>query len=415
MLLPDFRNAFMPETVLLIDDDRLIHKIIGNALKGTYALIEAYDGETGVALAREHRPDAIILDIEMPGINGYQVCEILKNDVGTRDMPIMFLSSKSGVRERMLGYELGCDDYMVKPFETEELFAKLKVLSKYRASYQTLEERFQQASQTALTAMIGNSELGLAIQYVETSYTALNYDDLAHRFLRVMASFDLSCVLLFLSAEGQMFYSSSGDPKPMETQLMLQLHSQGARFFDFGVRTQVNLGRVSLLVKNMPLNDRDRYGRLKDLLPSIMGTTDARIKAMDTERALVQQTRDLSRSFTIVQETLTELGESFRANQMEVNKVFEALWRDVDIRLPGLGLEDDQEAFLLGRIDRAMSEAHDVFEVGEELRETFSNVNRLMSHLAERQQQISEDVLTKFEQRDESAPAGDGTTDIELF
>ncbi|MDQ7049211.1 MAG: response regulator [Enterobacterales bacterium] len=100
--------------ILAIDDDKFIHKMIARALDSEDVAIRfAVNGEAGIKMATESIPEIILLDVEMPGINGYETCERLRALDVTRNVPIVFLSSRSSLRERMQGYEAGGDDYLV--------------------------------------------------------------------------------------------------------------------------------------------------------------------------------------------------------------------------------------------------------------------------------------------------------------
>jgi len=118
--------------ILAIDDDKISQKFIGRALSDDCFEMNYGDaGAQGFDKAIELNPDIIILDVEMPGMNGYQVCEKLREHPVTKDTPVVFLSSHSTLRDRMQGYEVGADDFLVKPFESDDLVAKMRVLAKY--------------------------------------------------------------------------------------------------------------------------------------------------------------------------------------------------------------------------------------------------------------------------------------------
>ncbi len=111
--------------VLIADDDELIVNLIQQnlALEG-YETIVAYDGEQAVAMVKEHDPDLIILDIMMPKKDGYQVCLEIKET----GIPIVMLTAKTDISDRLIGLELGADDYILKPFDSRELVARIKAI-----------------------------------------------------------------------------------------------------------------------------------------------------------------------------------------------------------------------------------------------------------------------------------------------
>lgn len=112
--------------VLVADDDPNVREIIRLYFEQQqFHMIEAQDGETAVEKARNESPDIIILDVMMPGMDGYEACrEILKFS----DIPIIMLTAKGEEFDRVLGLELGADDYMTKPFSPRELVARIKAI-----------------------------------------------------------------------------------------------------------------------------------------------------------------------------------------------------------------------------------------------------------------------------------------------
>ncbi len=119
----------MAKTVLVIDDEaELIRLLDYNLTKTGYLALGAKDGPAGLALARKHAPDLIILDVMMPGMDGWEVCKALRQDPSTARIPILMLTAKAEESDRVLGLELGADDYVAKPFGVRELLARVKAL-----------------------------------------------------------------------------------------------------------------------------------------------------------------------------------------------------------------------------------------------------------------------------------------------
>ena len=112
----------MTRTVLLVDDDPHIRAVLAFAFdKAGMAVIEAGDGEEALAQAAAHLPDLVVLDVTMPRMDGLEVCRRLR---AGGDTPILFLSSRDEEIDRVLGIELGGDDYVVKPFSPREVVAR---------------------------------------------------------------------------------------------------------------------------------------------------------------------------------------------------------------------------------------------------------------------------------------------------
>jgi two-component system response regulator MprA len=117
----------MNERILIIEDDQAILKILqrGLAYEG-YTVDTATEGRTGLMLAREHQPDLVILDWMLPGMDGLEVCHRMRTASGS--VPILMLTAKDAVQDRIQGLDAGADDYMVKPFNLDELLARVRAL-----------------------------------------------------------------------------------------------------------------------------------------------------------------------------------------------------------------------------------------------------------------------------------------------
>ncbi len=116
-------------TVLVIDDEKdLVELVRYNLEKEHFDAITAYDGASAVDIAMRHRPDLIVLDVMMPGMTGLEVCRLLRGDAKTRDIPIIMLTARASETDRIVGLEMGADDYVTKPFSPRELVARVRAV-----------------------------------------------------------------------------------------------------------------------------------------------------------------------------------------------------------------------------------------------------------------------------------------------
>jgi serine phosphatase RsbU (regulator of sigma subunit) len=119
--------------VLVVDDVKANVDMLREALRGDFKLSVALDGEAALRAVERTPPDLVLLDIVMPGIDGYEVCRRLRADPATREIPVMFLSSLEDVTDKARGFELGGNDYLTKPFEILEVKARVRSLLKAKA------------------------------------------------------------------------------------------------------------------------------------------------------------------------------------------------------------------------------------------------------------------------------------------
>ncbi len=123
-------------TVLVIDDEKDLQELVRyNLEKEGFDVIMARDGTSGLEIALRHRPDLIVLDLMMPGMDGLEVCRRLRSDDRGKRVPLLMLTAKATEADRVVGLELGADDYVTKPFSPRELVARIKAILR-RASSQ---------------------------------------------------------------------------------------------------------------------------------------------------------------------------------------------------------------------------------------------------------------------------------------
>ncbi len=118
-----------PSKLLVIDDDDMVSRTIERCLRGDeYRVVISNSGVDGLQKARRNHPDLIILDIIMPGMDGYMVCREVRSDPLLKDVPILFLTAKSKDEDKIAGFTLGADDYLTKPFNVDELVLRVRAI-----------------------------------------------------------------------------------------------------------------------------------------------------------------------------------------------------------------------------------------------------------------------------------------------
>lgn len=115
------------QTILVVDDSRTVVHMLKSALtQAGYTVLAAADGERGIQLARSHRPDLILMDVIMPGINGFQATRLLRKDQATQDIPIIIISGSEQATEKVWVMRLGANGFIPKPIERGSLFMKVE-------------------------------------------------------------------------------------------------------------------------------------------------------------------------------------------------------------------------------------------------------------------------------------------------
>ena len=148
--------------ILVVDDTKENLRVLVDALgREGYTVRPALNGEIALEAARKEPPDLILLDIIMPGMDGYQVCHALKADARLKDVPVIFISALNEVGDKVKGFKTGGVDYISKPFQMEELLARVETHLMLRNLQKELEEKNTDLQQL-------NRELSVALEEIKT-------------------------------------------------------------------------------------------------------------------------------------------------------------------------------------------------------------------------------------------------------
>lgn len=132
------------EKILVVDDeDHIVELISYNLINSGYKVITANNGIDAVKLAKEENPRLMLLDLMIPGLDGYDVCKAIRSDNDTKDISVIMLTAKGEELDKILGLELGADDYMTKPFSIRELLARIKAVLRRTKSLGGSDEIFK--------------------------------------------------------------------------------------------------------------------------------------------------------------------------------------------------------------------------------------------------------------------------------
>jgi PAS domain S-box-containing protein len=155
-------------TILIVDDNAMGREVLGAVLSGRgYALLFASNGLEALSQAREHTPDLVLLDVMMPGMDGFEVCRRLRLDSVTAEVPVLLITSLDGSRSREEGLAAGADDFISKPFDRHEMRARVKTIVRLNRYRRILEERAKvnqlvSFSPDGITVVDANGQIKLA-------------------------------------------------------------------------------------------------------------------------------------------------------------------------------------------------------------------------------------------------------------
>ena len=161
--------------ILVVDDEQKIVDIVRAYLeKGGFRVVTAYDGETALKVFRSEKPDLIVLDLMLPKMSGHDVCRVIRKE---SDVPIIMLTARDELTDKIVGLELGADDYLTKPFEGRELTARVKAIL-----------RRSEPKSRSQSVRAGNIDIDIERRLVTVSDRVIELTTTEFELLRLLAS-----------------------------------------------------------------------------------------------------------------------------------------------------------------------------------------------------------------------------------
>ena len=338
--------------IMVVDDFPFIRQLIENVLSDTYQLISAEDGSDALMLIQEERPALILLDVEMSGMNGYETCRQLKNTADTASIPVIFVTSCDLPEERLKGYAVGGDDYVIKPFNTQELRAKIAHLLSITNEYSQLKEIASVANSTAMTAVC---EMTTLLESMQKFNSSIDVKALAIAILAGLSVFGLTGLTKVTTPANTVYKTRKGVANPLEVFVIDTMHDMG-RIVRFENKMVINYPHISILINNLPVENVEFYERLRDYLSMLAEGAEMRAIGIVAENESRQRGIAIEQMSKQVTLTLNEIDSAQRQNRMRMRSASTFLTHELEKALLKIELTKAQEKLLTSIVNNGLEE-----------------------------------------------------------
>lgn len=348
------QEAELKPTILLVDDDAIIRKLIRRLLDTHYQIIEAADGEEGLAKARQYLPAAVIADIQMPKLDGFGLCKGIVDDFDLSDTPVMLMSSVEHLDELLNVYDVGGQGFITKPINPKLLSTRIARMLQLRTERDQYKSQIRFATSTAFTAMSSMGETGIVLQTIQKFANCHSAKALAIELLAALKQFDLDGVVEVKVDGNIATFSHKGIASDIE-EAVIQKMAEMERLVQFKTRLSVNFPAIKLLINNMPTEDVERCGRLRDHLAILAESAESHVAAIHANNVISGMQTELANA-------LIAIDEQQRSSKQKRAILFGDAMMALEQSFTALGLSDQQEEMLLGIVQNtwnSMSATYD--------------------------------------------------------
>lgn len=268
------------QKLFVVDDLKAFRTLLRAGLETDYA-IECFDSaESCLQGMANALPDLLLLDVDLPGLSGFDLCRQLRSETPTRRLPIIFTSGLDDLESRIEGYEAGGTDFLAKPLKLPEVRKKVAVALQWVAEHQALSSQISDGELLTSLIMSNLDEYAALIGFLRQLNDCNVPEDLIEPVFKLLRAYHLDGIVQLRGPEFEHTVNSEGESTPME--LSVVNHVRGLeRIFSFGKRTAYNFERITILVNTMPLEDAELCGRLRDHLAIAAETANAKLAALE--------------------------------------------------------------------------------------------------------------------------------------
>jgi CheY-like chemotaxis protein len=366
--------------VFVVDDDPFVLDIIRGILEPD-CTVEIFDSVEACAPRLETvKPDMFLLDVKMPGIDGYAFCREIKDDAALRHIPVTFVSSQDTIEARLKGYDAGGEDFIVKPFEAEEVLRKVQVARQIAQAKRALTSQLEDSELLSSLVMANMDEYAILVRFMRELISLETEQEIANGILEMLQRYKLDGVVQTRISQRTLTLSAQGANLPLETSVLNHVRGM-ERIFEFRNRSVQNFDRLTLMINNMPLHDPDYCGRLRDHLCIAAESAEARLKALETEETSQRSQAGIQGALERVRALTAGLHQAHLRDRATSSELFVRMEQSLANSFVHLGMSEDQERHLGDLINGFMKELMELLDRGEETHEALQDLGARLGQI----------------------------------
>ena len=366
--------------VFAVDDDPVVLGVMQAILEPDCQLQLYPSAEDCLQQLQSEKPDLFLLDVNLPAMNGFALCRAIRSDAALKNTPVIFVSGCDTIEERIKGYDAGGQDFIVKPFEPEELLRKLLVAQTTVRGQRSLAEQIADAEMLSSLVMASMDETGILLQFMSKLIALESAAEIAAELLELLRRYGLEGVVQTRVGSAAQTQSAAGSNLPLEVSVIEHLRNHG-RVFEFRRRSVHNFDRVTLMVNNLPLENADFCGRRRDNLAVAAQGADSRLKALQAEEASRRAQAGIIAALESVGDTIMELREAQQDQSAISSQLIVNFQETLLNAFVGMGLTENQEQSLQDMVGDFLGRMVEILGRGEQTQLTLQRLNDRLAQL----------------------------------
>ncbi len=361
-------------SIFAVDDSAQQRLLLESAFPDDFAVETFESADRCLEQLATRRPDLFLLDVEMPGIDGYELCRRIKARADTSDTPVLFISSHDDLESRLRGYDMGGEDFISKPIDVAEVRQKVAVVRRIRAERVGLAARIEESDLLSSMIMSNLDEYAVLIKFLRRLNTCITCREVAEALLALLCACRLGGAIRLRLDSGNLTLSESGENRPLEIAVMDDLSGR-ERIAESARRLAVNFGRVTVMINDLPRGDSDYSGRMRDHFAIAAESADAKLAALIASEAHARARADIAQAFEEVVATVADFRHRFEIARRDGSELGEEMIDDLSAAFASLALANEREEQILDIVRVKAERLRDLYDFGDRTEAALKNVS----------------------------------------
>ena len=360
-------------TLFAVDDAEVTRLIIKGAFSAEFNLETFENAEDCMRRLHEHVPDLMLLDVGLPGVDGYTLCKILKRRAQFAGIPVIFVSARDDIESRLAGYDAGGIDFIVKPFKVEELGQKIRLALADARKRSALAQQMAESEMLTSLVMANLDEYALLIRFLRELNACETPRQVAAALFAMLANFKLDSAVQLRVGGNEDTLSSGGESGPLEVSVIHHVRDMG-RIFEFKDRAAFNFPHTTVLINNMPVDDADLCGRLRDHLAIAVESANGRLEALQARADKVRTADSVGKLLASLEVTVADFSARYDKARYQGTTLTQAMADELAAAFAHLGLSGEQEDRILDIVRSRAFDLVDLYDFGDDTQAALNQI-----------------------------------------
>ncbi len=335
----DLEQEEKSAVILVVDDDRAT-RMFHQAILATRYTVESIDsGDAALKIFDQINPDLIVLDVEMPGLNGYQTCRKIRE---TSSVPIIFVTAHTSLESHLEAFEAGGNDVVTKPVSKDIFLHRVALAIKNHADQKRLQEEKNSLQAMAMNFLSSVGETGVLLNFLRSSIGCRSHEELAANLVEAARSLEMECYGVIRTSKEHLNFRSHGESSGLEREVLGKLSGMG-RVFQFSKQLVVNYDNVSIVATNLPTESAEKTGGIRDNLCVLAEASEVLAENVDMRKESMARAEQLQVALIGAVSAVESLQNEHRLMLGDTRMLLQDLIDSIEKAFSWLGTTNDQE------------------------------------------------------------------------